>query len=75
MVDVTDIETKKGDLVTLVGEDNGAFLSVEEVSMMAGTFNYEFICDVGKRVPRVYISDGEIIGGKDYFDDDYQLTT
>lgn len=75
MVDVTDIDAKKGDLVTLVGEDNGAFLSVEEVSGMAGTFNYEFICDVGKRVPRVYISEGEIIGGKDYFDDDYELTT
>ncbi len=75
MVDVTDIEAKKGDEVTLVGCDNGAFLSVEEVSAMAGTFNYEFICDVGKRVPRVYISDGQIIGGKDYFDDDYQLTT
>lgn len=75
MVDVTDIEAKKGDEVTLVGYDNGAFLSVEEVSALAGTFNYEFICDVGKRVPRVYISDGEIIGGKDYFDDDYQLTT
>ncbi len=75
MVDVTDIDAKKGDLVTLVGEDNGAFLSVEEVSGMAGTFNYEFICDVGKRVPRVYISESEIIGGKDYFDDDYELTT
>ncbi len=75
MVDVTDIEAKKGDEVTLVGYDNGAFLSVEEVSALAGTFNYEFICDVGKRVPRVYISDGKIIGGKDYFDDDYQLTT
>ena len=69
------MKPKKGDLVTLVGEDNGEFLSVEEVSGNAGTFNYEFICDVDKRVPRVYISEGEIIGGKDYFDDDYELTT
>ena len=75
MVDVTDIPAKKGDVATLVGEDNGAFLSVEEIAELAGTFNYEFICDVGKRVPRVYISEGRIIGGKDYFDDDYELTT
>ncbi len=75
MVDVTDIPVKKGDVVTLVGEDNGAFLSVEEIANLAGTFNYEFVCGVGKRVPRVYISEGKIIGGKDYFNDDYELTT
>ncbi len=75
MVDVTDIDAKKGDVATLVGEDNGSVLSVEEVADIAGTFNYELICDVGKRVPRVYISDGKIIGGKDYFDDNYELTT
>ncbi len=75
MVDVTNIPVNKGDVVTLVGYDKGAFLSVEEISELAGTFNYEFICGVGKRVPRVYISDGKVIGGKDYFDDDYELTT
>ena len=55
MVDVTDIpEAALGDLVTLVGCDGEEKLSTEEISEMAGSFNYEFVCDVSRRVPRVY---------------------
>ena len=62
MVDVTDIEdVTMGDVVTLVGSDGDDSLSVEEVSEMAGSFNYEFICDVSWRVPRVYYKDGQVI--------------
>lgn len=55
MVDITgldDIEVE--DIVTLVGFDGDEHISVEEVSELAGSFNYEFVCDVSKRVPRVY---------------------
>ena len=56
MVDVTDIpDVKKEDIVTLIGRDGDEFISVEEVSEMAGSFNYEFVCDIGKRVLRTYI--------------------
>ncbi len=55
MVDVTDIpEAAEGDEVTLVGQDGDAFLPVEALSELCGRFNYEFICDINKRVPRVY---------------------
>jgi len=27
------------------------------------------ICDIGKRIPRVYLKDGKVVGTKDYFDD------
>lgn len=62
MVDVTDIpEVAMGDVVTLIGCDGDDILSVEEISEMAGSFNYEFICDVSWRVPRVYYKDGKHI--------------
>ncbi|MCR5202327.1 MAG: alanine racemase [Lachnospiraceae bacterium] len=56
MVDVSDVsDVKVGDEVTLIGRDGDEFISVEEASLLAGSFNYEFVCDVSKRVPRIYI--------------------
>ena len=55
MVDVTHIpEAKQGDVVTLVGKDGDLFIPVEEPADLSGSFNYEFVCDISKRVPRVY---------------------
>lgn len=55
MVDVSEIEhVKQGDVVTLVGKDGNEFISVEELANMAYSFNYEFVCNVGKRIPRIY---------------------
>lgn len=68
MVDVTDIPgTEFGDLVTIVGENEGAFLPVEELGELSGRFNYEFICDINKRVPREYTRNGQIVEQVDYF--------
>ena len=68
MVDVTEIpDVAVGDEVTLFGKDGGAEISIEEISGMAYSFNYEFVCDVGKRVPRVYFRHGEVVGTKDYY--------
>lgn len=73
MVDVTGMDVKAGDLVTLIGKDGDEEITVDELSEFAGTFNYEFICDLGKRVPRVFVKDGKIIGTKDYFNDEYNI--
>lgn len=68
MVDVTDIpEVKEGDLVTLIGTDGQETITVEEIAEKAQSFNYEFICDIGKRVPRVYYKEGKKIGTADYY--------
>lgn len=69
MVDVTDIsDVKEGDIVTLVGKDGEEYISVEEVSAASGSsFNYEFVCDVGKRIPRVYYLDGKKVGTSDFY--------
>ncbi|MEE1228532.1 MAG: alanine racemase [Lachnospiraceae bacterium] len=56
MVDITDIpDVKIEDTVTLIGSDGDARISVEDMADLAGSFNYEFICDISKRVPRDYI--------------------
>ena len=68
MVDVTDIEgVSFGDNVTLIGKDGKETISVEDLSNLSGRFNYEFICDLGKRIPRVYVRDGKIAEQVDYF--------
>ena len=52
MVDVTDIpDAKIGDKVTLLGET----ITAEEMGAAAGSFNYETVCTIGKRVPRYYV--------------------
>lgn len=67
MVDVSEIEgVEPGDVVTLFGSDGENQLSVEEVARKMGTINYEVICMVGRRVPRVYIQNGEIVNIVDY---------
>ena len=64
MVDVTDIpEAEEEDVVTLIGRDGGDQISVEELARLGGGFHYELICDLGKRVPRVYLRGGRIAGG------------
>ncbi len=60
MVDVTDIpQAGEGMRVTLFGRDGEAFLPVEEVADLAGSFNYELICGISKRVPRIYYRGGK----------------
>ena len=61
MVDVTGVECQEGDKVVLVGCSGDEYISVEEVAEVADTFNYEFICRVGRRVPRRYFKNGKCI--------------
>lgn len=73
MVDVTDLpEAREDDEVTLIGRDGDDCITVEEIARVGGGFHYEIICDIGKRVPRVYRKDGNIVGTKDYFQDRYE---
>ena len=68
MVDVTDIDgVSFGDNVTLIGKDGNETITVEDLSDLSGRFHYEFICDLGKRIPRVFVRDGKIAEQVDYF--------
>lgn len=66
MVDVSDIPgAAEGDEVTLIGTDGVDCITMEELGALSGRFNYELACDLGKRIPRVYLKDGEIVCTKD----------
>ena len=55
MADVTDIpETAFMDRVVLVGRDGDEEITVDELAALSGRFNYEFVCCLGKRIPRIY---------------------
>ncbi|MCD8347432.1 MAG: alanine racemase [Lachnospiraceae bacterium] len=54
MVDVTGMDVKVLDEVTLMGKDGADEITVDELGGLSGRFPYEFVCDIGKRVPRVY---------------------
>lgn len=69
MIDVTGISNvKPGDMVTLVGQDGENRITMEEVGELSGRFNYEFACDLGKRIPRIYYRDGKKVGQRDWFE-------
>lgn len=74
MVDVTEIEgVCEGDEVTLIGRDGLECITVEEIAELSRGFHYEIVCDLGKRVPRVYYKDKQLVCKKDYFDDHYDI--
>lgn len=70
MVDVTHIpEASEGDRVTLLGRDGEETLTAEVLGELSGRFNYELVCDLGERIPRVYKKGGKITATRDYYDD------
>jgi alanine racemase len=67
MVDVSQIEDVHiGDEVVLFGNQGTEVLPVDELARILGTINYEIVCRIGRRVPRVYIDKGEILEIKNY---------
>lgn len=55
MIDVTSVPScKEGDEVIIFGGNGDVFQSVDEIALLMGTINYEVVCLIGKRVPRIY---------------------
>ena len=67
MVDVTDARNVDvGDTAVIFGSDGGATITAYEVAAVAGTINYDIVCRLDCRVPRVFVSGGETIGTFSY---------
>ncbi|MBU3097950.1 MULTISPECIES: alanine racemase [Clostridium] len=67
MIDITRInEVKVGDEVILIGEDGNNKFNADIVGGLIDTISYEIVCMIGKRVPRVYIKQGEVVKIKEY---------
>ncbi len=67
MIDVTEVpEVKRGDTVTLMGREGQEEITAEEIGALSHSFHYEMVCNVGKRIPRVYYKKGEAVGARHF---------
>ncbi len=56
MLNITGIpNVQAGTVATAFGQSENSFLPVETYASWSGTINYEVVCSIGKRVPRVYL--------------------
>jgi alanine racemase len=58
MVDAGEIPIRVGDAVELWGDE----VPVEDVAEQAQTIAYEVLAGVSRRVPRVFVRDGQVVG-------------
>ncbi len=66
MLDVTELEdVHEGMTVTVFG---GNEITVDDIAGKCGLINYEIICGINKRVPRVYREDGGVVAISDYLE-------
>ena len=73
MVDVTDIPgVALNDKVVLVGKSGGKVITMEQIAQAADSFNYEFVCGISRRVPRLYRKGGHTIHSVHYLTDSYE---
>lgn len=61
MIDVTGIDVKMGDVITLIGDDNDETITIKEVADLLGIDSYELICSINKRLPVKYIKNRKVI--------------
>ncbi|APW65393.1 alanine racemase [Poseidonibacter parvus] len=66
IIDISGLDAKIDDEVVLFGGNDKNGISITSVSELLNTINYEIVCMVDKRVPRVYIKDEKAIYYKDY---------
>lgn len=54
-------EIPVGTVVTLIGKNKDKEVTVNEIAEKLKTINYEVLCGISVRVPRVYYKDGQLI--------------
>jgi alanine racemase len=72
LVDVTDIpDIDINDKVVLVGRSGDEVITMEQIAEAAGSFNYEFVCGISRRVPRIYTQGGKTVHSVHYLLDPF----
>lgn len=68
MIDVTDIggDVKVGDEVIILGEQGNLKFNADDFAEIMGTINYEILCMLKYRIPRVYIKNGKVFNVRNY---------
>lgn len=54
MIDLGDDAREPGEEVVLIGPSGDDSISAEDMAALADTINYEIVCGLGKRIPRLY---------------------
>jgi alanine racemase len=67
MIDVSDCgDFSPGDEVIVMGESEGLCNNADYIGGLLGTINYEILCMVSKRVPRIYLENEKIVKVRNY---------
>ncbi len=66
MIDVTDIAGVELGVILIGEDDHNNKFTADNVAELLGTINYEIVCAINKRVPRVYIKGGKVIKVRNY---------
>ena len=62
MVDLSTLpDVTEGEPVVLLGRDGREEITAQELGALSGRFNYELMCDLSPRVPRIYIREGRLL--------------
>lgn len=68
MVSLDGIDAKVGDEVILFGNGENGYPTADDLAKILGTINYEIVCMIERRVPRVYVKDGKVVKIVDYLE-------
>jgi alanine racemase len=55
-----DVTVSPGDEVVLIGRQGNEVITASDIAQTTGTINYEVVCGISKRVPRLYRQDGRV---------------
>ncbi|MDF2923219.1 MAG: alr [Paenibacillaceae bacterium] len=62
MISLSGVEgAQLGDEVVMFGDQSGCRITAEELAEQLGTVNYEIVCMISHRVPRVYVENGQVV--------------
>lgn len=65
MANATGLDVKAGDEVILYSNERESGITINDIADKLGTINYEVVCMLGKRVPRVYLENNNLLHIKD----------
>lgn len=65
MADVTGTSPKVGDEIVLMSNDPNSQLTATHLADLMGTINYEVVCLLGKRLPKVYLENNTLLQVRD----------
>jgi alanine racemase len=70
MVDISHIPNVNDlDEVILIGKQGDNEITADDIANIKGTINYEVVCQLGKRIPRVYVKNNEYVCSINYFEE------